>query len=308
MSFHLQGDLMIRKILGRTGLEVTPLGYGSMGLRGPRTWGVRVVDDAGADQILNAVLDAGINFIDTSPDYGISEDRIGRFISSRRSEFVLATKCGCVYTQQPNHLEIDHVWNKDVLQRNLEQSLIRLQTDSIDILQFHGGTATTLQQAGLIDQLINFRDQGLIRFLGVSSSLPHLSAMIDLKVFDTFQIPYACLTPQHAGQITRAAESGAGIIIRGGIAQGGPDAEIQRPLLNEVWLKAGLDELLPEGMSRSELILRYTLSHPHCHTTIVGTCNLQHLADNLAAANAGSLPEELRQRIQERVAAAIEPS
>ena len=69
---------MIRQSLGRTGLDVTRLGYGSMGLRGPRPWGVRVVDDERAEWCLNAVLDAGINFIDTSPDYGISEERIGR--------------------------------------------------------------------------------------------------------------------------------------------------------------------------------------------------------------------------------------
>ena len=60
---------MIKKTLGRTGLEVTQLGYGSMGLRGPKTWGVRVVSEEAADTFLNSVLDAGINFIDTSPDY-----------------------------------------------------------------------------------------------------------------------------------------------------------------------------------------------------------------------------------------------
>ena len=80
---------MITKTLGRTGLEVTQLGYGSMGIRGPRTWGVRVVSEEAADEFLNAVLDSGINFIDTSPDYGISEERIGRYISSRRNEFHL---------------------------------------------------------------------------------------------------------------------------------------------------------------------------------------------------------------------------
>ena len=79
--------LIIKKKLGRTNLEVTQLGYGSMGLRGPRTWGVRVVDDEHAERMLNAVLDAGINFIDTSPDYGVSEERIGRFLAGRRAEF-----------------------------------------------------------------------------------------------------------------------------------------------------------------------------------------------------------------------------
>lgn len=294
---------MIRNVLGRTGLEVTQLGYGSMGLRGPKTWGVRVVGEQAADEFLNRVLDAGINFIDTSPDYGISEARIGRYISSRRSEFYLATKCGCAYTQREDHLEIDHVWKKEVIQRNIETSLERLRTDHVDVLQFHGGDAETLQQEGLIDLLQEYREQGIVRFIGASSSLPHLPALIDLGVFDTFQIPYSCLAPQHHDWMTSAAETGVGIIIRGGIAHGGPDAEIQRPALNDVWTQAGLDEILPEGMNRAELILRFTLSHPHCHTTIVGTCNPDHLAENLAAAERGPLPPDLYAEVQSRVAA-----
>ena len=296
---------MIRKTLGRTGLEVTQLGYGSMGLRGPKTWGVRVVSEEDADRFLNSVLDAGINFIDTSPDYGISEQRIGQYISSRRDEFLLATKCGCVYTQHEDHLEIDHVWSRDVIERNIETSLKRLRTDCIDILQFHGGDAESLQRAGLIDALIEFRDQGMIRFIGSSSSLPKLPALIELGVFDTFQIPYSCLAPQHHDLITQAAESGAGIIIRGGVAQGGPDAEIQREALNDIWSRAKLDEVLPAGMQRAELILRYTLSHPHCHTTIVGTCNSDHLAENFASAAAGRLPTELYDEVSYRVSAAL---
>jgi aryl-alcohol dehydrogenase-like predicted oxidoreductase len=298
---------MMKRKLGRTGLEVTQLGYGSMGIRGPKTWGLRVVSDAEADSFLNSVLDAGINFVDTSPDYGVSEQRIGDFISSRRDEFILATKCGCVYTQHEDHLEIDHVWEKDAIERNIETSLKRLQTDYIDLLQFHGGDAETLQRAGLIEKLIEFREQGLIRFIGASSSLPNLPGLIDLGVFDTFQIPYSCLAPAHHDLITQASESGAGIIIRGGIAQGGPDAEIQRPALNDVWTQARLDELLPPGMERAELILRYTISHAHCHTTIVGTCNPSHLRQNLPAIEAGPLPQELYSEIRNRVSSALAP-
>ena len=294
---------MIRKILGRTGLEVSQLGYGSMGIRGPKTWGVRVVSEELADELLNSVLDAGINFIDTAPDYGISEQRIGRYISSRRSEFYLATKCGCVYTQHEDHLEIDHVWKKEVLERNIHTSLERLQTDHVDVLQFHGGDSETLQREGLIDMLIDLRAQGMIKFIGASSALPNLPALIDLGVFDTFQIPYSCLTPQHHDLITRAAEAGAGVIVRGGIAQGGPDAEIQRPALNSIWTQAKIDEILPDGMNRAELILRYTLGHPHCATTIVGTCNPAHLAENLDAVAKGPLPHDLFEQVSYRVAA-----
>jgi aryl-alcohol dehydrogenase-like predicted oxidoreductase len=277
-----------------------------MGLRGPRTWGVRVVSEEDADRVLNAVLDAGINFIDTSPDYGLSEERIGRYISSRRSEFYLATKCGCAYTQHEDHLEINHVWKKEVIERNVETSLRRLRTEYVDVLQFHGGDAETLQREGLIDQLVQLREQGVVMFLGVSSSLPHLPALIELGVFDTFQVPYSCLAPEHHDLITQAAETGAGVIIRGGIAHGGPDAEIQRPALNDVWGRAKLDEVLPESLSRSELILRYTLAHPHCHTTIVGTCNLDHLAENVAAAAKGPLPSDLYEEVTARVAAVRE--
>ncbi len=293
---------MIKKNLGRTGLEVTQLGYGSMGIRGPKTWGLRIVSDEDADEFLNAVLDAGIDFIDTAPDYGISEQRIGRFIGARRSEFTLATKCGCVYTQHDDHIEIDHQWKREVLERNIETSLERLRTDHVDILQFHGGDAETLEREGLIDVLIGFRDQGMIKFIGASSSLPDLPGLIDLGVFDTFQIPYSCLAPQHHDLITRAAETGAGIILRGGIAHGGPDAEIERPAFDDVWTRARLDEVLPEGMNRAELILRHTLSHPHCDTTIVGTCNPAHLAENLAAAAKGPLPQDLYEQVTDRIA------
>ena len=82
-----------KRELGRTGLRVSMLGYGAMELRGaPRA---RPTTDEQAETILNAVLDAGINYIDTSIDYGVSEERIGRYISHRRSEYNLASKCGC---------------------------------------------------------------------------------------------------------------------------------------------------------------------------------------------------------------------
>jgi len=71
-----------KRELGRTGLQVTMLGYGAMELRGaPRA---RDTTEAQAETILNAVLDAGINYIDTSIDYGVSEERIGRFSSGLR--------------------------------------------------------------------------------------------------------------------------------------------------------------------------------------------------------------------------------
>ena len=87
MSIDTETDLPKRK-LGRTGLEVTQLGFGTALRSGPDD----VIDDDRVGRILNAVLDAGINFIDTAPDYGDSEERIGDYISHRRDQFYLATK------------------------------------------------------------------------------------------------------------------------------------------------------------------------------------------------------------------------
>src|SRR5207247_262166 len=94
MSTEPQMTTLPRRVLGRTGLEVTILGYGAMELRGAPT-GPEISDDQ-AERVLNATLDAGINFIDTAPDYGGSEERIGASIAHRRAEYFLASKFGCV--------------------------------------------------------------------------------------------------------------------------------------------------------------------------------------------------------------------
>ena len=288
--------------LGNTDLEVTKLGYGSMGLRGPHTWGIRVVDEEQAERILHGVLDAGINFVDTAPDYGISESRIGRYLAARRNEFYLATKCGCDYVQHDDHIEIQHTWTRDTVQRNIDTSLTRLQTDHVDLLQFHGGDAATLQRSGLIELLRDYQSQGVIRYVGMSNKLPELAELVELEIFDTFQVPFSCLSPEHADTIRKAHASGAGVIVRGGIAHGGPDAVIQRPALNDVWEQAKLDELLSDDLSRAQLILRYTLSMPWCDTTIVGTCNEDHLQENVQACLSGPLPDNLVCEIADRVA------
>src|SRR5437762_11607453 len=120
---------LTKRTLGRTGLEVTDLAYGAMEVRGSRIWGGRPVTETQAETILNAVLDAGINFIDTANDYGRSEEYIGKFLANRRDEFHLATKCGCHVTRRDEHTDdTPHVWTRENLFRGLHESLERLRT------------------------------------------------------------------------------------------------------------------------------------------------------------------------------------
>ena len=292
---------LTKKTLGRTGLEVTQLGFGAMEVRGKRIWGGRPCTDDQAGAILTAVVDSGINFIDTANDYGKSEMYIGQYLSSQRDKFYLATKAGCHMQYAGDHDETPHVWTRENIMRNIADSLMKMRTDYVDILQFHNPAVEIVEENGLIDILKELKAAGAIRFLGCSSTSPHLATYIEWGVFDVFQIPYSALERQHENLITKAAEAGAGIIIRGGVARGEPGSGRGAQDRWAKFEKAGLDELIEEGESRTGFLLRFTLTHPHCDTTIVGTLNPAHLAENIAEANKGPLPADVYAEAKKRL-------
>lgn len=296
---------LLKQTLGRTGLEVTTLGFGAMELRGAPA-GPEITDDQ-ADRVLNAVLDAGINFIDTSIDYGRSEELIGRFIAHRRSEYFLASKCGCVPGAP---MGAEHIHTAENIRAGVEQSLRRMKTDYLDLVQFHRSlTRRQFDEHGALEAALALKKAGKVRLVGVSGTLPQLDEQIEMGVFDGFQIPYSALQREHEEIIAKASAAGAGIIIRGGVARGAP-TDWQRAYymlpgstMRDRWEQAHLDELL-NGMSRAEFMLRFTLSNPDLDTTIVGTKDVAHLHDNVAAALKGALPEDLVQEAKRRLAAA----
>ena len=273
-------------VLGRTGIRVTRLGYGGAALA--------ATDDQNAESILNAVLDAGINLIDTSPDYGRSEEFIGKYISHRRSEFYLASKCGCAVLPEAKAVG-KHVYTRENIIAGVNQSLARMKTEYLDVVQFHGSPSKdTLDEDAAIETLRDLQREGKLRFLGSSSTLPNIEDHSQMGVFDEFQIPYSALEREHEDWITELANAGMGTVIRGGAAKGEPGASSQGPA--DRWEKfdqAKLDELREEGESRTAFVLRHTLSHPRVHTTIVGTQNNDHLRENLKAALRGPLPPDV---------------
>lgn len=297
---------MEKAVLGRTGLNVTKLGFGAMEIRGTRVWNGRPIADAESGRILNAVLDGGINFIDTSYDYGRSEELIGTYISHRRDEFYLATKCGCTLVDHGDHDETPHVWTRENLLHNIETSLIRMKTDYVDLWQLHGPTPQQAEEGQLLEVLQEIQATGKVRHIGISSYQPHLVSFIEKGAFETFQIPYSALEREHEEYIAQAAATGAGIIIRGGVGRGEPGAGLGSADRWQLWDKAKLDELLEEGESRTAFLLRFTLSHPFMSTTIVGTINPAHMAENLRIADKGALPAdtyaEAKRRLDEAVA------
>src|SRR5215472_1429397 len=158
--------------LGRTGADVTILGYGAMELSGTSRAPVVADDDAG--RLLNEVLDSGMSLIDTSPDYGRSEELIGRYLGHRRDEFFLASKCGCLLSDPPPGASppYPHDYSAANIGAAIERSLRRLGTDHLDLVQVHMSPSRAQMEAEqTVETLMSVRAEGKTRFLGMSGIL-----------------------------------------------------------------------------------------------------------------------------------------
>ena len=148
----------------------------------------------------------------------------------------------------------------------------------------------------------------------MSGTLPNLPDHIEMSVFDVFQIPYSALQPEHEEMLSRAAARrcrGARSAAASRAASAAEDKNwtvqplgANGPAAQDRWQAAALDELLDNGMTRHEFILRFTLSHPALSSTIVGTSSLEHLRENLEAAARGPLPPDLYAEAKGRLAGA----
>jgi predicted aldo/keto reductase-like oxidoreductase len=159
--------------LGRTGLEVSRIGFGALQIATKYDYGH-------AERLLNLALDLGINILDTARGYQDSEERIGRAISHRREEFFIATKAGGDTRKR--------FWEA------LEESLRRLRTDYVDIYQFHGADKGSEEYIfggeTTIECMREAREQGKIRFIGFSShSLEVSFSHARSGAFDVAQYP-----------------------------------------------------------------------------------------------------------------------
>src|ERR1022692_4065409 len=132
-----------------------------------------------------------------------------------------------------------------------------MKTDYLDLVQFHmSPSKQALEEHGALDAVLELKQAGKVRFIGMSGTLPHLTDHIAMGVFDAFQIPWSAMERDHEAIIATAAEAGSGIIIRGGAAKGAPSEGKQSGVQWERWRQAKLDDLLG-GMTAMEFILRF---------------------------------------------------
>jgi aryl-alcohol dehydrogenase-like predicted oxidoreductase len=296
--------------VGNTGLVVSRIGYGAMELAGaPKA---RALDEREAIRFINRIVDLGINYIDTSIDYGLSEQLIGKALQHRRADFILASKCACqVGVEGVGHSHEKHTYTEANVTAGVEQSLRRLKTDHLDVVQVHGNpTRRELEDGGVIDALLKLQREGAVRHLGISSRLPLLAEFIDADYFTVIQVPYSALQRQNEDVIAALRRGGKAVFARGVTGRGAPAKDwATRPIgtadgeVQQLWQRAKLDELLG-GMSRIEFMIRFVLSNEDIDVALVATTNETHLAADIEYAARGVLDAELVKEARRRLDAA----
>ena len=319
---------MEKRRLGRTGLEVSVLGYGAGAVGGLFTKG------AAADQerALARAIAAGVNYIDTAPLYGNgeSERNLGRVLKALRPDIVLGTKV---------RLGAEHRGDiAGAVARSLDESLARLGRDHVDLFQLHNPLAATdagdqlaidlaLEQvAPALDRLRRAGKTRFVGFSGVGEPTALLRA-VDSKLFDTVQVVYNALNPSaggpmpagapgldYGGLLDRArAANMATIVIRAlagralsGTAERHPLAMQQvAPIgsapdfTTDVVRAKRLEPLVREGVAGSlaKLGERFVISHPAVSTMLIGYSTLDHLETAIAAVEKGPLPDVVLDRL-----------
>lgn len=266
---------------GSTGLTVSRLGFGAMHL------GSADVSEGQASRVLNEVLDLGITLIDTARGYGSSEERIGRHLAHRRSEFLLSTKVGY-------GIEGFQDWTPACIFAGVEAALMRLRTDRLDIVHLHSCPRPLLERGEVAEALEGCRQAGKVRVVAYSGDNDALDAALRDPRFSAVQLSLnVCDQAVLEGSLGQATAGGRGVIVKRPLAGavGGmacrPAAEVE----GAYWDRWRCMNVLDPGMPFPELSLRFAAFQVGVHACIVGTAQVKNLRSNLAALARGPLPE-----------------
>ena len=257
---------MIYRNFGNTNLKVSALGFGAGEI------GDYAVSEKDSEKILNTVLDLGINLIDTARGYFASEERIGRYISHRRDEFILSTKVG--YS-----IEGYADWSYDIILAGVDKALELMKTDYIDIVHLHSCDLNTLQRGEVIEALHKTIEQGKVKIVAYSGENEELKFAVDSNSFGSIQTSVnICDQIDLDGSIKQAKEKGMGVIAKRPIANA-PWRFSARPVghyCEEYWHRWKTMNL-PAQENWLDTFLRFTVFTNGVDTAIVGTTNVEHL-------------------------------
>ncbi len=308
---------MRKRVLGRTGLEVSAVSLGAWEIGGavtftfeglgtiPHGWGAR--DDAESIDLIARCRDAGVNLIDTAPMYGggHSEEVVGRALADCRDDWVVCTKGGEGATDGVAWKD----FSRERLLWQIDESLRRLRMDHVDVYLLHGPSAEDIARGECLEAMEEIRRQGKARFVGVSIGPNEMGIeLIGRGVVDVLQQAISIINPSAAQALLPAAvEHNVGIVARGvfsaGFLTGTVTADTEfaaddrRSWQNDDSKRAtarkaeALSPLTGPERSPAQLAIQYVLGLPGVSTVITGTGSWAHMAENIASVDCPSLTE-----------------
>ena len=287
---------MLFRSLGRTGLAVSILGFGAS----PLGEEFGRIDPAEGERAVHAAIDAGVNFFDTSPYYGrtLSETRLGQALRGRREKVILATKCG-------RYDADDFDFSAARIERSLDESLERLQTDYLDILHLHDIEFVDRRQ--ILDEALpaamRLKESGKVRFVGVTGLQLEILEDVARKSDVDVVLSYARynLLIQDLDRSLRpwCEAQGLGLInasplLLGALTQAGPPPWHPAPKEALAACAKAAAACAAEGVDIARLALRFCLDHPYASSTLVGMSTRAQLEANLQALDFEAPPALLR--------------
>ncbi len=286
---------METRAFGKTGLEITPIGFGSWAIGGSgwrAAWGPQ--DDDEAVGAIRRAVELGMNWVDTAAVYGLghSEELVARALKGlpESDRPYVFTKCSQVWDENGNVFDS---LKKDSVKRECEESLRRLQTDVIDLYQIHWPRPNEDIEEGWT-ALAELKEEGKVRHIGVSNfDVSQMERAQRIAPVETLQPPYNMLNRSIEGEILPyCAEQDIGVIVyspmRSGLLTGKMTRERVQNLPSDDWrrnnpdfqeprlsknleLVALLEEIGAEhGSSPGEVAIAWTLRHPAVTAAIVG--------------------------------------
>lgn len=290
--------------LGKTGLSVSVVGVGTWQFGGE--WG-KAFTQAEADAILGRAADLGINLIDTAECYGdhLSEQLVGQAIHGARDRWIIATKFGHKYD---GHLQRQQLWSPASVQEQLEASLSALQTDRIDLYQFHSGTDAVFDNDDLWTMLHKQVQAGKVRHLGVSISANidpvHQAQRASAVGASVLQVVYNRLerrpeeqvfpicskddlgvlarVPLASGFLSGKYHPGAEFTLPDDVRSSFPPERVQETLAEVERIRR---EELPASVPMAAWALAWCLRHPVVTSVIPGCKSAEQVEANAAAAD-----------------------
>ena len=268
-------------------LSVGPIGYGAMQLTGPKVWG-EYPDHDRAVALLREVIAEGVTFIDTADVYGphSNEELIREALHPYPDDLVIATKGGFV-RGGPEYSDLGAVGNRLYLRQSAYMSMRRLGLDHIDLYYLHGPTMTDVPFEEAIATFAEMRDEGLIRHIGVSNvNVDQLRTAMAITNIAAVTVHYN--VGVRLGAKVRELAEDAGIVFspwHPGAVPGGEDGAPFHAVVDPIAAKY---DATPQQIALAWQLHRTAQALP-----IPGTTSVEHLEQNLAAAQIALTQDEI---------------